>query len=160
MEGEAEEEKCSKIAALFDLWHNGELTAAAYLPAATLLFEWFHAKRGLASGILFAGTGVGGAIIPIIVSSLLKGIGYKATMISLGIASIIIGVSCIMFVKRRIPLPRADGSGQQLSLAERRHRKTEWWFLKRATLYAGAMTIFVTSLGNFVPSVWLPSGSC
>jgi hypothetical protein len=99
---------------------------------------------------------VGGAVIPIIVSSLLKGIGYKATMISLGVASIFIGISCIMFVKRRIPLPRADGTGQH-PLAERRHRETDWSFLKSATLYAGTMTIFVTSLGNFVPSVWLPS---
>ena len=134
------------------------LMSAAYMPAAILLFEWFHAKRGLASGIMYAGTGAGGAIFPLIVSALLKGVGYKATMIGLGVGSLIIGNTCIFFIKRRIPLPsaRTDGTPAH-GLAERRHKKVDWSFMKRRTFFAGMMTIFVTSLGNFVPSVWLPS---
>lgn len=32
-----------------------------YFPACNLLFDWFYERRGLASGILFGGTGAGGA---------------------------------------------------------------------------------------------------
>lgn len=31
--------------------------AMVYLPAATLLFEWFQQKRGLANGIMYSGAG-------------------------------------------------------------------------------------------------------
>jgi len=106
---------------------------------------------------MYGGTGAGGAIFPLIVSALLKGVGYKATMISLGVSALIVGNICILFIKRRIPLPSRSHAAAVQGLAERRHKKVDWSFLKRKTFYAGVMTIFITSLGNFVPSVWLPS---
>jgi hypothetical protein len=76
--------------------------AVYYLPAATLLFQWFQEKRGLAAGIVFSGTGrlsimhlnttllaylghkgVGGATWPFIMQSLLNHFGYQAALISL-----------------------------------------------------------------------------
>lgn len=54
-----------------------------WMPIATLTFEWFAKKRGLATGILFAGTGVGGAIFPIVMQTLLDNFSYKAASISL-----------------------------------------------------------------------------
>jgi hypothetical protein len=102
---------------------------------------------------MYAGTGAGGAIFPLIVDPLLRGVGYKATMISLGLGFILIGHACLMFIKRRIPLPlRSDPSA-----AERRTTNVDWTFFKRGTMIAGTATIFITSLGNFVPNVWLPS---
>lgn len=102
---------------------------------------------------MYAGTGAGGAVFPLIIDPLLQGVGYKATMIGLGVGFIIIGHACLFFIKRRIPLPsRSDPDA-----AERRLHNVDWSFLKRSTMFAGTMTIFVTSLGNFVPNVWLPS---
>lgn len=54
-----------------------------YLPAATLLFEWFQQKRGFASGIMYAGTGAGGTVFPFIMQGLLNRFQYRASMISL-----------------------------------------------------------------------------
>jgi MFS family permease len=54
-----------------------------YMPAAILLFEWFQQRRGMASGIMYAGTGAGGTVFPFIVQALLHSFGYKAAMISL-----------------------------------------------------------------------------
>lgn len=127
------------------------------MPAAILLFEWFHAKRGLASGIMYGGTGVGGAIFPLIVSALLKGVGYKATMVSLGVGALVVGNTCIFFIRRRLPLPSRNEAAQARGQVERRHKKVDWSFLRSWTFFAGVSTILVTSLGNFVPSVWLPS---
>jgi len=125
------------------------------MPAAILLFEWFQQKRGLASGIMYGGTGAGGALFPLIVSSLLRSVGYKATMLSLGVGSLIVGNTCVYFVRRRIPLPAKREHTS--TPAERRYKKVDWTFLRRRTFFAGVSTMFVTSLGNFIPSVWLPS---
>lgn len=129
------------------------LISASYVPAATLLFEWFQARRGLATGILYGGTGAGGAIFPLVVSALLASFGYKATMISLGLALIIIGHVCLVFIKRRIPIPRGE------TQKGRRHTgpKIDWSFMKRKVMLSGVVTILITSLGSFVPTVWLPS---
>jgi MFS family permease len=54
-----------------------------WMPIATLTFEWFAARRGLATGILYAGTGLGGAVFPIVMQTLLDKYSYKAASISL-----------------------------------------------------------------------------
>lgn len=54
-----------------------------WMPIATLTFEWFALKRGIATGVLFAGTGLGGAIFPIIMQTLLDKYSYKAASVSL-----------------------------------------------------------------------------
>nr|ODN85941.1 monocarboxylic acid transporter [Cryptococcus depauperatus CBS 7841] len=128
------------------------LSGACYLPCATLLFEWFHARRGLASGIMYAGTGVGGTIFPFIMSALLNKVGYKAAMISLGIGIGILGSVALIPIRRRIPLSRYDHMQ-----SGRRRRTLNWQLLKSTTMFIGVMTILLTSLGNFVPSLWLPS---
>lgn len=54
-----------------------------YIPAAILLFEWFAAKRGLASGVMYSGTGLGGATFPFIMQALLDRFSYRDAMLSL-----------------------------------------------------------------------------
>ena len=54
-----------------------------WMPIATLTFEWFVKRRGLSTGILFAGTGLGGAIFPIVMQTLLDKYSYKAASVSL-----------------------------------------------------------------------------
>ncbi|WVQ83811.1 hypothetical protein IAT38_005955 [Cryptococcus sp. DSM 104549] len=127
------------------------LSAAYYLPCATLIYEWFFTRRGLATGIMFAGTGVGGTVFPFIMSGLLSAFGYKAAMISLGVGYAIIGSIALLFIRRRIPLPRyAPGES-------RRRPRADWKGMLSLPLFMGLATILLTSLGNFVPSLWLPS---
>lgn len=87
---------------------------------------------------------------------MLNKFGYKGTMISLGMALIIIGHICLIFIKRRIPLPKHDPTA---SRARRAGPKVDWSFLKRPVMLSGVLTILITSLGSFVPVVWLPSES-
>ncbi|WVO13427.1 hypothetical protein L204_101042 [Cryptococcus depauperatus] len=127
-------------------------SGALYLPCATLMFEWFSVKRGLATGIMYAGTGVGGTIFPFVMNGLLNNVGYRAAMISLGLGYAVLGSIALVPIKRRIPISRY---GQANS--GRRRQNINWSLLKSTTLFMGSMTILFTSLGNFVPSLWLPS---
>ena len=86
-----------------------------------------------------------------VVSALLKSFGYKPTMITLGLALIIIGHCCLIAIKRRIPVPRAEMAGR------RRAAKIDWSFLRGKVMISGMVTILITSLGSFVPTLWLPS---
>ncbi|KAL8287384.1 hypothetical protein RQP46_003836 [Phenoliferia psychrophenolica] len=85
---------------------------------------------------------------------LLNGFGYRAAMISLGIGYGAIGMAAMMFIKPRVPLPLKG------SHSEGRHaHKLDTSFLRHSPLYAFSACILLTSLGNFIPSVWVPTAS-
>lgn len=126
---------------------------ALYLPCATLLYEWFHARRGLATGIMFAGTGLGGTIFPFVTSALLQRFGYRATMISIGLAFALLNSLALVFVTRRIPVTRRRTSGGRKHAAP----KTDWSFWRHRHIWLGTAIILATSMGNFLPSLWIPS---
>ncbi|KAE8543308.1 hypothetical protein D1P53_000010 [Cryptococcus gattii VGV] len=125
------------------------LSGICYLPCNTLLFEHFFSLRGIATGIVFGGTGLGGASIPFLMNSLLSMFGYKVTMISFGLGYLVIGSIAIVFVRPRIPVSR------QLTVEKR--KPINWSFMKSTPLIIGTLTIFLISLGNFIPSLWLPT---
>nr|KIR45767.1 monocarboxylic acid transporter [Cryptococcus bacillisporus CA1280] len=141
-------------------WHlvitNGciyPFSGALYLPCCTVLFEWFVAKRhrGVATGLMYAGTGVGGIAYPYIMSGLLNSVGYKAALVSMGIGYAIIGSIALIPVNRRVPISRyhfeEPGRRKQISFS----------FLKRSVAFTGPLIILFVSMGNFIPTVWLPS---
>ncbi|KAF2856868.1 MFS general substrate transporter [Plenodomus tracheiphilus IPT5] len=69
---------------------------------------WFLKKRGMAYGIMAAGSGLGGIIIPIMATHLIPNIGFAWTMRTL--AFMLLGLMCIaiLAVKSRLPpKPRA-----------------------------------------------------
>jgi MFS family permease len=106
---------------------------ATYVPCATILFEWFSERRGLAAGIMYAGTGVGGTIFPFLIS----------------------GSLALLPIKRRVPLPRRRGSEVVGNEGLRRPRAS-LRFMKDRLVWIGLGIIMVSSLGNFIPSLWLP----
>lgn len=53
---------------------------ALYSSAISYLPEWFEARRGLANGIVFAGTGAGGLIFPLLLNTLLSKYGVEITL--------------------------------------------------------------------------------
>ncbi|WRT70597.1 uncharacterized protein IL334_007595 [Kwoniella shivajii] len=141
------------------------MLSATYFPCATLVFEWFHAKRGFASGVMYSGTGAGGFIFPFLMQGLINKFGYKSAMISLGLGYAITGNIALLAIKRRIPLSRYDqnisssssSSSEPNSRMRRRRPRIDWSFVRRSPLYLGFLTIGLTSMGNFIPSLWLPS---
>ncbi|ODN74842.1 hypothetical protein L202_07148 [Cryptococcus amylolentus CBS 6039] len=135
------------------------LAGAAYFPCGTLLFEWFHARRGLASGVMYAGDSQkltclpGGFIFPFIMSGLLQHLGYKKAMIITGSVFGVVGTICLCFIRRRVPI----ASRYQPDSERRRENTPDWSFLKSFLLIISLATILLTSLGNFIPSLWIPT---
>ena len=54
--------------------------ALLYTPFVLHLDEWFIARKGLAYGILWAGTGVGGTVVPLIMDWSLGKYGFRTTL--------------------------------------------------------------------------------
>jgi len=109
---------------------------------------------------MFAGTGVGGTVFPFIVTALLGRFGYKATMISLAIGfGVLCGVA-LMFIKRRIPLTvnRASQARNHKGYGGKSvWRAIDWSFLKKRGIWVATAVILATAMGNFIPSLWIPS---
>lgn len=83
--------------------------------------------------------------------SLISKFGYRNAMISLGVGYLVLGLLVLPFIKPRIPTP-ARNSPDAI-----RSRKIDRNFLKHTPFYAFTGAILLTSLSNFVPSVWIPS---
>ncbi|KIK63516.1 hypothetical protein GYMLUDRAFT_222609 [Collybiopsis luxurians FD-317 M1] len=122
-----------------------------YFPCLSYLSEWFNAKRGFASGAIFAGTAVRGVLLPLILPPLLSAYGPPKTLRILSIATTALLVPLLPFIKGRLPVsrnrahaPAPRGQGNRKWLKSR-----SFWVLLIANTFQG--------FGYFVPIVWLPT---
>ncbi|KAH7308635.1 major facilitator superfamily domain-containing protein [Stachybotrys elegans] len=83
------------------LWHFvltqglllGVGTCMPYMAAATVAPTWFTSRRGLAMGIILAGTGIGGLVWAPVLKALISGFGYRNSLrISGAVSSILIAM--------------------------------------------------------------------
>ncbi|WWC69329.1 uncharacterized protein I206_103267 [Kwoniella pini CBS 10737] len=119
-----------------------------WCPPTNYMFEWFHAKRGLAAGIMLSGTGAGGLVMPLVSIGLLEKFGKRTTLLAIGIAYIILLTLIIPFVRPRLPL------SQQTTT---RMPKVNWDFLKHAPFWMLWLGVLFQGLAAFMPSTYLPS---
>lgn len=97
---------------------------------------------------MFSGVGAGGAVLPFIIQLLLHRFTYRTTLISFGLVYFLIGLACISQIKPRIPVSKKQSTANS-------SRKLDRKFLKRSPFYAFMFCVLLTSLGNFIPSVWI-----
>lgn len=102
----------------------------------------------------FAGTGIGGTVVPFIIAPLLDHFSYKAAVISLGIGYGLFGAVALYFVRPRVPVAR---NLRQAAGLPRHSRKIDLVFLKRNTFWAFICANLFLSLGTFIPTIYLPS---
>ncbi|KAJ7621573.1 major facilitator superfamily domain-containing protein [Mycena polygramma] len=66
--------------------------------------QWFHRRRGLATGIALAGSGLGSGIVSLIVRFLLSRLGYRNTMLIYSNACAVLWtIAWFMMAERRAP---------------------------------------------------------
>jgi MFS family permease len=68
------------------------LAFSEFLPVTTVINHWFIRRRSLALGFLFASGGVGGFILPPLISFLMTGLGWRWTWVCLAGIHLLLGV--------------------------------------------------------------------
>ena len=115
--------------------------SGSYVPVLSTVARWFVKRRGLVSGIVVAGIGVGTLILPPIYNWLISSYGWRTSYIVIGIAHIIFVILAALFLRRdpgQMGLsPYGEGEVKQknliseatgLSLEEAIHTKQFWLF--------------------------------
>jgi MCP family monocarboxylic acid transporter-like MFS transporter 10 len=134
--------------------------------------EWFVARRGLANGVISAGTATGGLILPLILPPLLERYGAPSTLRILSIGFGILLVPILPFLRGRLPHAKVRGP-----IARSTTNVGSWEWVKNPelqlllianTIQGFGMRFCLCPLhlrannltaGYFVPVVWLPSTS-
>ncbi len=74
--------------------------SALYAPILSLIARWFIQRRGLMTGIVLAGLGIGQLVAPPVISRLIFTYDWRITYICLGIAVLLVVVIATQFLKR------------------------------------------------------------
>lgn len=70
------------------------------LPILAIVPKWFMKKRGIATGIVMAGLGVGGIVSPLLTQLLISAYGWRQAFIILGVITIIIITPIAQFMRQ------------------------------------------------------------
>ena len=82
--------------------------AATLLPCALVIANWFGARRGLAMGLTFAGTSLGGAAMTMVGDVAIAHGGWRAGYVALAIPMFVVVIPLVILVVRTRP-PQAEG---------------------------------------------------
>ncbi|KAF4458508.1 major facilitator superfamily transporter, partial [Fusarium albosuccineum] len=120
--------------------------SALFQPPLNCIHGWFNQRRGAAFGILSTGSSIGGVIFPIMVTHLIRTVGYGWAMRICAFLILALLIIANLTVRARHP-----SRPQKVSGARMRKPFTEADFL---LLTAG---FFCFTFGNFVPINYLPT---
>ncbi|KEF54148.1 uncharacterized protein A1O9_09943 [Exophiala aquamarina CBS 119918] len=118
----------------------------AYAPTILFLDEWFVRRKGLAYGIMWAGTGVSGIVLPILMQWLLNSHGPRTALRTWAVALFICTAPLIYFVKPRLPISHAF-----------RVKRFDLSFVWNKVFVVYQVCNIVEALGFFLPQTYLPS---
>jgi MFS family permease len=114
----------------------------SYFPAITILSQWFDKKKGIATGIAVAGSGLGGLVLGPMTTTLISSLGRsKSLLISGVLGGTMIILSALTFRPR---LPISYAQKEYFSIFKNKHFRT---------LY---VLSFITTFGYLIPFFYLP----
>ena len=117
-----------------------------YFPAFLYLDEWFVQRKGIAYGVVWAGTGVGGVAIPLTMQWVLSTWGFRTALRTWAVICVILTTPALMLMKGRLPYQHADMGPQKVEL--RFLKSPAFWMLQLGNVIQG--------LGHFLPSLYMP----
>ncbi|PMD43600.1 MFS monocarboxylate transporter [Hyaloscypha variabilis F] len=117
-----------------------------YFPAMLFVDEWFIQRKGLAFGVIWAGTGAAGLMIPFLLNTLLSHYGHRTTLRIWALTILLLSMPLLPFLRPRLPISQTTHSPRYgLSFLS----SPSFWLLQ-----AG---VVIESLGYFLPSIYLPT---
>ncbi|KAJ5369207.1 uncharacterized protein N7496_008967 [Penicillium cataractarum] len=117
----------------------------AYTPSILFMSEWFVTKKGLAFGIVWAGSGISGVMFPPIIEWLLDQYGFKTTLRVAAAVLFILSAPFLYFHKPRLPVSK-----------DVRHDRLNFHFLYNKVYLIYQLGNTVEALGYFLPTIYLP----
>lgn len=118
----------------------------AYAPCIFLMNEWFAKQIGFAYGIMWAGTGLAGVVVPVIMEWALDQYGFRTALRAWSICLFVLTVPFLRFIKRRVPIAQVHVP-----------RRFDLSFMATSTFAIHITCIVVQALGFFIPSIYLPT---
>ena len=119
-----------------------------YSPTILFVDEWFIQRKGLAYGIMWAGTGVSGVAIPLFMQWLLDSYGFRTTLRVWSLALFILTFPLLHVLRPRLPVDTTPKKNRQLF---------DLRFVVNPT-YAVLQTCnLIQALGFFLPTIYLPT---
>ena len=117
-----------------------------YFPAILFIEEWFVRRKGLAFGIMWAGTGMAGVLIPIIMSAALQRYSQPSVIRAWAIFVVVLASPLLYFVKARLPIS-----------SHHRARPFDLTFLLSPVFWIFQAGNILEGLGYFIPGIYLPT---
>lgn len=118
----------------------------SYCPCILYMDEWFVKRKGLAYGIMWSGTGLGGVTLPLLLEYFLDKYGFATTLRIWAGVLFASTMPLMYFLKPRLP-PSANAYSSFKNLG--------FVFSKAFMLYQ--VTNVIEALGYFLPGIYLPS---
>lgn len=124
-------------------------TGMSYVPMTAVAPTWYTKRRGLAMGVIFAGTGVGGMIWPPILRALISHVGFRNALRASGcIAALLVAVA-------GYALKWEPRFGERVRVETQGWNKQTAWFLKVPVVdwkVTKSKKFAAQALGNFLQS--------
>ncbi|KAJ5084940.1 hypothetical protein NUU61_009519 [Penicillium alfredii] len=117
----------------------------AYTPSILFLSEWFFKRKGLAFGIVWAGSGLSGVIFPLAIRWLLDKYGIQAALRVSCVALFVLAAPFLYFHRPRLPM----------SETACQHR-LDFRFLYNKVHIIYQLGNVAEALGYFLPAIYLP----
>ncbi|KAL8790692.1 MAG: hypothetical protein Q9195_006234 [Heterodermia aff. obscurata] len=117
-----------------------------YTPTVLFLDEWFIKRKGAAYGVMWAGTGVSGICVPLVMNWGLGKYGHSTMLRTWAITVVILSAPLLYYVKPRIPISVSS-----------RPRRLDMSFVRTSTFWTLQTGNILESLGFFIPNIWLPT---
>ena len=135
----------------------------APVPYVSLIVGWFVRERGLATGIVLAGSGLGIAVMPVVLSTVIGEIGWQSTYVLIGIIVLVVNLTVAIFVLEDPPRPAATDTTEQVGVAARLPgatldksvRSLDFWII----MISFGMTAMIAAGGSIsLPSIMIERG--
>ena len=118
----------------------------AYSPSIMFMSEWFDKRRGLAFGVVWAGSGVSGILFPLVLGKLLNRFGFQTTLRICSVLLFVLAAPFLYFHRPRLPISK--------NIA---HDRFNARFLLNPVFIIYQASNVLEALGYFLPGIYLPT---